>query len=207
MQTLFKISMVFFLAFGLLGFSPSAARALTMSKFKGLGATTSFVSIDWCIQTNVDIFTAEGRLKDEPGQPRLVSSVNIYISRYDFCTDTQVLYVDAVADLAEPDLQIAPRLGDAVLNTTLHVQDTVTGNSFDVAIEIAWAGMGPTTRARHNFHFGDATCKVQDRYNAVERGAVATGSVWYGSENLTPEPSVGGLLISSNGSITAIGCT
>jgi hypothetical protein len=178
-----------------------------MSKFKGLGATTSFVNIDGCVQTNVDIFTGEGLLKEGPGRPRPVSSINIYLSRYDLCTDTQVFYVDAVADLAEPDLQIAPRLGDAMLNTTLHVQDTVTGNSFDVAIEVAWEGMGATTRARHNFHFGDATCKVQDRYNAVERGAVATGNVWYATENLTPEPSVGGLLISSNGSITAIGCT
>jgi hypothetical protein len=207
MRIFLKMSIVFCLVLSLIGFSATTVQALTMSKLKGLGATTSFVSTRGCIQTNVDIFTVEGMLKDAPGSPGPVSSLNIYISRYDLCTDTQVLYVDAIADLAEPDLIIASKLENATLNTTLHVQDTISGDSFDVVIDVTWAGVGSTTRARHNFHFGDATCKVQDRYNAVERGAVATGSVSVGTENLTPEPSVGGLLISSNGSITAIGCT
>lgn len=205
MKTLIKFSIVLSLALATLG-RHTSAQALFMSKFNGYGASASFVNMEGCLQTNVDIFTNEGMLKEGQGKPKPVSNINIYISRYDLCENVQVLYVDAVTVLPEPDLQIATKLQEATLSTTLNVTDTVTGNTFDMVIDIAWVGMGPTTRARHNFRFGDATCRVQDKYNAIERGAVATGTVWYGTENLTPEPSVGGLLISSNGRITAIGC-
>jgi hypothetical protein len=141
-----------------------------------------------------------------PGKPHPFSSVNIYISQYDVCTETQLLYVDAIADLPEPDLQIDPKLNSASLNTTLNVLDTVSGNTFDITIDIAWTGIGPLTRDRHNIRFGDRDCRIHDRSNYVERAISATGSVWSETENFTPEPNVGGWLISSASNYIYFGC-
>jgi hypothetical protein len=205
MKALIKVSFFFALVVAML--LPAApAQALMSSKFRGGGVTAFFVSVEGCIQTNVDIFTGEGMRQDAPGKPQPFSSVNIYISQYDTCTETQLLYVDAITDLSEPDLQIDPKLKSARLDTTLNVLDTVTGNTFDIAIDITWTGVGPLTRDRYNFRFGDRDCRIHDRTNFVQRAISATGSVWSDTQNFTPEPTAGGWLISSNSNYIYFGC-
>jgi hypothetical protein len=205
MKSLIKISVFFALV--LMTFQPAIpAQALSMSTFKGGGAVAFFVSVEGCIQTNVDIYTAEGMVKEAPGAPQPFSSVNIYISQYDTCSATEVLYVDAIADLAELDLQIDPKLQEASLNTTLTVTDTLTGNTFDIAIDIAWTGIGPLTHDHYNFRLGDRDCRIHDRNNFAERAIIATGSVRSETQNFTPEPSAGGWLISNNSNYSYFGC-
>src|SRR5215211_3895144 len=112
----------------------STASAIGMFKFKGLGANASFSSLNGCIRTNVDVFTAEAILQTIPSKRGPFSSVDLYISQYNECENIQLLAAEGIADLGEPDLQISPKLEWATLNTTVTVQDALTGNMFDVSV-------------------------------------------------------------------------
>ena len=182
------------------------ASALDMFKFRGSGANASFSTVDGCIQTKVDVFTAEAFIQVFPGNVDPFSSVNIFISRYDVCEDIQLLVAEGVADLAEPDLEISKKLDHAMLNTTVNVLDSLTGNTFDVSVNLAWTGIGTVTHERRNFHFRDQTCLTHTRSKGTFRDAEVTGSVSVRIANFTPEPSLGATLISSNSSEMVINC-
>jgi hypothetical protein len=179
-----------------------------MFKFRGLGANASFSSIDHsgCIQTNVDVFTAEAILQTPPGRGTPFSSVNLFISRHDLCTGTPLLAAEGVADLAEADLQIDSMLNWATLNTTISMLDSLTGNTFDIFVNLNWTGVVPVTREQTNIHFGDQDCRVLNHGVGTFRGSEALGSVSDGMENLTPEGSLGALLIRSNSREISVGC-
>ena len=201
------IKLITVLSLTLLTFSQhSTASALDMFKFRGLGANTAFSTIDGCIQTTVDVFTAEARIQVFPGNVDPFSSVNIFISQYDVCDDMPLLAAEGVADLAAPDLAISKKLDRATLNTTVNVLDSLTGNTFDVSINLAWTGIEPVTHERLNFHFRDRPCLTHTRSKASFRDAEVTGSVSDGITNFTPERSLGANLISSNGSEMVIHC-
>jgi hypothetical protein len=185
----------------------SPASAASIFKFRGLGANASFSSIEGCIQTNVDVFTAEATIQVPPGRGSPFSSVNIYISQRDLCNNTQLLLAEGVTDLAEPELQISSKLISATLNTQVSMQDYLTGNVFDVTIDLAWTGVVPVTREHYNIHYGDKACKVYDRGTAVFRGSEAIATVSDGTTIFTPEPSAGAVLIRSNSANMSIGCT
>lgn len=205
MKSTIKLLTILALAFATFG-QHSTASALEMFKFRGLGANASFSTVDGCIQTNVDVFTAEAFIQVFPGNVDPFSSVNIFISQYDLCEDIQLLAAEGVADLAEPDLQISKKLNRATLNTTINVLDSLTSNTFDVSVDLAWTGIGPVTRERLNFHFQDQTCITHTRSKATLRAAEVTGNVSDGTTNFTPELSLGANLISSNGSEMVINC-
>jgi hypothetical protein len=205
MKILIKLSFV--LALVLVTLQPyTTAQASSMSKFKGESAVAFFASVDGCIQTNVDLYTAEGMAKEGSGAPRPASSINIYISQYDTCSGTQILFVDAIADQPEPALQIDPKLGQASLHTTLNVTDTLSGTTFDIAIDMTWTGFGPLRHDQYNFRLDGQDCRIHDHNNLVERAITATGSVWSETQNFTPEPSVGGWLISTNSHFQYYSC-
>ena len=207
MKAAYRILAIFVLTLATFSQHTSAS-AVEMFKFKGLGANASFSSVDssGCILTNVDVFTAEAMIKVHPGRRGPFSSVNIFLSQHDLCTDTPLLAAEGVADLAQADLQISSKLHSATLNTTVTVLDSLTGNSFDVAIDLAWTGIAPVTREHSNFHFGDQTCRFHSRFKGTFRASETSGSVSDGTLNFTPEPSIGALLVSSNSKDMAIGC-
>ena len=184
----------------------STASALGMFKFRGLGANASFSTINGCIQTNVNVFTAEAFIQVFLGNVDPFSSVNIFISQYDVCQETQLLAAEGVADLAEPDLEISKKLDQATLNAAVNVLDSLTGSTFDVSISLDWTGIGPVNHERLNFHFRDRPCLTHTRSKAGFRDAEVTGSVSDGITNFTPERSLGANLISSNGSEMVIHC-
>lgn len=186
----------------------STAEAVNLYNFRGLGANASFSSVDGCIRTNVDIFTAEATLQTSPGSGDPFSSVNIFINQYDTCTDpeTRLLTAEGVADLAESDLQIDTRLNWAQLNTVVTMVDTLSGNTFDAAIDLIWNGNAPVTREHSVLHDNLPGCIHINRFIGTFRSADAYGSVSSGMTNFTPEPSLGALLISSKSADMSIDC-
>jgi hypothetical protein len=202
----YMIKLLAILALLLATFSEhSTASAIGMFKFKGLGANASFSSIDGCIRTNVDIFTAEAVRQTIPARREPFSSVTLYISQYNECESIELLAAEGVKELAESDLQISSKLEWAALNTTVTVQ-TLTGNTFDVSIDLTWTGIAPVTREHINFQLGDKTCRTHSRGRATMRAAETIGSVSDGTMNFTPQPSLGANLISSNSAEMSIGC-
>ncbi len=203
----FKFNLLTVLTLLLATFSQhSTAMAIGMFKFRGLGANASFSSLDGCIRTNVDVFTAEATLQTIPSRRIPFSSVDLFIAQYDECQNIQLLAVEGVADLGEPDLQISPKLEWATLHTTVTVRDALTNESFDVSVNLTWADIAPVTREHILFHFGDNTCQTHSRHIATFRAAEATGSISDGTTNFAPEPSLGANLISSNSAEMSIDC-
>jgi hypothetical protein len=186
----------------------TTASALSTFKFRGLSANTSFESVDasGCIVSRLDLFTTEGMVRFAPGKSELQSSTAIFLSRYDQCTDTLLLAAEGVKDLAEPELQISSRLDSATLNTTVTMVDTLTGDTFDLSVDLSWVGIGPTRQQDSSFRFGDKVCRIMGRYKLTIRGAIATGTVTDGVTNFTPQDSFAGELISGNNREMTIGC-
>ena len=208
MKFTFRFLIVFVLAVAMFSQHASAS-AVSMFKFKGLGANASFESLDpsGCILTRVDLFTAEAMIQSPPGRKAPFSSMNLFLSQYDVCTDTPLLAAEGVKDLAEPDLQISSKLAGATLNTTITMLDSLTGNTFDLSVDLSWTGIGPLRREHSGFHFGDRECRINSRFKGTFRGAEAFGTVSDGVTNFTPEFSIAADLISSNSRDMTIGCT
>jgi hypothetical protein len=203
----YMIKLLAILALLLAAFSEhSTASAIGMFKFKGLGANASFSSIDGCIRTNVDVFTAEAVRQTIPASREPFSSVTLYISQYNECESIELLAAEGVKELAGSDLQISSKLEWAALNTTVTIQDSLTGDRFDVSIDLTWTGIAPVTREHVNFQLGDKTCRTHSRGRATMRAAETIGSVSNGTTNFTPQPSLGANLISSNSAEMSIGC-
>lgn len=207
MKTVFRFLAILSLALAALG-QPTSASAVSMFKFKGLSANTSFDSVDasGCILSRLDVFTTEAMIQSPPGRRAPQSSTAIFLSQYDLCTDMLLLAAEGVKDLAEPDLQISSRLDSATLNTTITMFDTLTGDTFDLSVDLSWLGVGPTSRQHSSFRFGDKVCRFTSRFKGTFRGAVATGTVTDGVTNFTPQNSFAGELISSNSRDMSIGC-
>ncbi len=207
MKTVFRFLAILSLALAALG-QPTSASAATMFKFKGLSANTSFDSVDssGCILSRLDVFTTEAMIRFSPGRKEPQSSTAIFLSQYNLCTDTWLLSAEGVKDLADPELQISSRLDSATLNTTITMFDTLTGDTFDLSVDLSWLGVGPTSRQHSSFRFGDKVCRIIGRFKGTFRGAVATGTVTDGVTNFTPQTSFAGELISSNSKDMSIGC-
>ena len=207
MKPVFRFLAILSLALATLG-QPTSASALSSFKFNGLSANTSFESVDasGCILSRLDVFTTEGMVRFSPGKKELQSSTAIFLTQYDLCTDTLLLAAEGVKGLAEPDLQISSRLDSATLNTTVTMVDTLTGDTFDLSVDLSWVGIGPTRRQDSSFRFGDKVCRIMGSFKLTIRNAIATGTVTDGVTNFTPQDSFAGELISSNNKDMSIGC-
>jgi len=213
MRTVFKLLAIVALTLAALGQSSTAQadgrRSVNMFKFKGLSANTSFESVDasGCILSRLDVFTAEAMVQNPPGRRAPFSGTSIFLSQYDQCTDTLLLAAEGITDLAEPDLQISPRLDSATLNTTVTMFDTLTGNTFDLSVDLSWVGVGPSSRQHSSFRFGDKDCRVISRFKGTILVAEVSGTVTDGVTNFTPQSSFYGELISSQNRDMIFGCT
>ena len=213
MRTVFKLLAIVALTLAALGQSSTAQadglRSVSMFKFKGLSANTSFESVDasGCILSRLDVFTAEAMVQNPPGRRAPFSGTSIFLSQYDQCTDTLLLAAEGITDLAEPDLQISPRLDSATLNTTVTMFDTLTGNTFDLSVDLSWVGVGPSSRQHSSFRFGDKDCRVISRFKGTILVADVSGTVTDGVTNFTPQSSFYGELISSQNRDMIFGCT
>lgn len=78
-----------------------------------------------------------------------VASVSIY--KYDSCTGTTLLDAAGLKDtLGAGEFQVSKQLDRASLTTTINVPDLVSGNSFDVNVNLDWTGKGDITRNQSN---------------------------------------------------------
>jgi len=212
MRTVFKLLAIFVLALAALGQSSTAQanglRSVSMFKFKGLSANTSFDSVDTSgfILSNLDVFTTEAMIQFSPGKKAPQSSTAIFLSQYNLCTDTLLLAAEGVKDLAEPDLQISSKLQGATLNTTITMFDMLTGNTFDLSVDLSFLGVGPSSQQHSNIRFGDKVCRVISRFKGTFLVAEVAGTVSDGVTNFTPQSSFAGELISSKSRDMSIGC-
>lgn len=177
-------------------------------KFRGEGASAIFSSADssGCVWTDVYVNADEGIFQSPPGKGNASSGVVLFISRYDACTDTQLLAAEGFSLLADPEFQVFGNLNSATLSAVVNVFDYVSATNFDVFIDLSWEGSGSIIRQSSHSHFDAPGCKVNSRFIGSFRPAVATGSVSDGITNYTPEPSLGYDIYQAKSGDLFIGC-
>lgn len=181
-------------------------------RFKGQAADAFFSSFDpsGCIQTFVFIFAVDEASisHDPPGKPNSFSGSGAFftISKFDFCTNTQLMGVvcSNSAPLADADFQvIGKKLGSAELNATLECFDFVSGSSFDGFVDVDWTPIGDPVTERRHFHLVSPGLIVNERINSTSRPAELSGSVSDGITNLIADfELIGNISSVKDGSVT-----
>ena len=170
-----------------------AAGAETLHvSFDGLIAEATFSSTDpsGCIQTVVFVFADDGRFRTGTGRLEKASTATVAVSKFDVCTQTDLLFADGFAVLAPGQFQIDGKFTAASLTATIEVFDFVSGASFPVNISVGWTGVGDTFSAKQRSHETFPGFKVFKRFDGTGRPAAAAGIVSDGTTNLTPEPAL-----------------
>jgi hypothetical protein len=186
---------------------PLRAQAGSIFHFSGKNAQAFFTSLDStnCVETDVFVFAEDTKFQQPPGRGSPESDANLGISKYDSCTQTQLINAFGFAFLGPTDLQIVRTLGSATLNTTIDVFDSVSGNSFSVSVSLTWTAFGvPTLENFHDF-FKTQGFIVDEHFHGTTRAANASGTVSDGTTNFTPQASIDALLASVRSGSVFIG--
>ena len=204
MKTTLKLLMVLVLALTTFMQHSSASAASTF-KFRDEGAFAFFSSVDGCILTDVSIFASDSNSQTPPGPGSPSSGTGLFISQYNLCTGEQLLGAEGFAPLADPDFQISGRFESATLSATVSVFDYVSGNTFDVFVDLTWTGVGSLSREGFKFRSHLPGCKVHTRFRGTFRSAEVSGTVSDGTTNFTLEPGSGAISLTKGGDVV-IGC-
>jgi hypothetical protein len=204
-----RLLVVVLLAVALMGLVlPEAAQAADVFRFSGTSAHATFSTTDGCIRTLVSLSANDQNIQSPPGPGSASSVANVFISVFDFCTGTDLIFAFGGAELADPEFQVAPSLDSATLNTTIGVVDLESGSSFNVSVAMSWTGSGDVTREPTHIHFGSPGFIFNGHSNGASRDADASGAVIepVTNTNFTPGPSLfAGILSAMSGEVIVIG--
>ena len=172
-------------------FTTSAPRAHAASgttfvfRFHGMAAQADFDSLspDGCIDTFVFVDGSQNTVNEQT-----FSRADVFIGRFDLCTNTQLLA--AFGSTGSPTFQIDKKLLSASLSATISVFDSVSGNTFNVSVSVAWTSTSAIAHEIQTFHFHTKAFTENAHFNADFRDANASGTISDGTTNFTPSPSV-----------------
>lgn len=186
------------LSLGLLALNPAALAAaatdkVTVENLRGPLVNASFSVTDpsGCIQT--DTFVTANRPTDQqlPGRGTTTGIGAVNVFEYDACTDSVLLQAVGETDtLQASEFQVSNQFDWAWLRTTITLTNIDTGDLFDVAVDVAWAGTSNIYRSHSNTNdlYGGG-CHVLNRWKGTGRTAIASGQVTDGVTNFTPAPT------------------
>ena len=134
------------------------------------------------------VFAVAGRVKDGPGQPAADFFAEVFIDQFDFCTETGLISAFGTTTLSAGEFQIDKKITSATLNTTIEVEDFLSGTSFPVDVNVSWTGTGDPFREKDHSQIKTPTFKLNSHFDGTFRDAEASGTVSDGTTNFTPEP-------------------
>jgi hypothetical protein len=168
----------------------------------------SFSSTDatGCVATEVFVSANSGTEQDLPNTTRYsLASVQLY--QYDSCTGATLRDASGLRYALTPGaFQVSRQLDQARLQTTIAVSDVVSGNTFDVIVDVVWSGTSQIIRSHSNTNEIYPGCHIINRWKGSGRDAIATGTVSSGSGNFTPAPSDGAEIGSVIEGFEIMGC-
>jgi hypothetical protein len=211
MKTIMKVFAVIALIAATFSYSSNASAGGgggSPSRYKGLGASAFFSSVDesGCIFTQTSVFANEQTVRSQPGPSSPMSFVSVFISMYDSCTGTQLFSADGWALLAAPDLEVSRQLDSATLNATITMFEYVSGGTFDVYVNLAWAGVSPIGHEMSQFHYRFDGCQQKSQNNGTFRLAQVSGSVSDGGTEYASAQFTDARIFSSKGGTIIHGC-
>lgn len=209
MKTTIKLFIVFALALAAFSQHSSVnAGGGQAFNFKGPSVLASFYSASGCIVTEVFVIATESRVQGQPGPADTLSYASTTVWQYDSCTDTPLLYAyGSTSPLSGSELQISKQLNSATLNTTVNLFDEVSGNTFDVVLNLSWNGVGPLSREHSTTHFRAPGCITNSRFQSKSRPAEVAGSVSDGLVSFTSGADASASLHMVKNGTVVIGCT
>jgi hypothetical protein len=177
-------------------------------RFKGLGASAYFSSSDpsGCVYTDGSVFANEQMTLNTPGAHNAFSGVSLFISQYDACTGTQLLAADGYSSLAGPELVVSKKLDSAALNATVSMYDYVSGNSFDVWVNLDWTGVSSIGHRTNQSQYKFERCHQKYQDNSAFRFAQVSGSISDGVTEFAGAPASYADIFSSKGGSVSTGC-
>lgn len=167
-----------------LQFMSPIAPGATVMKYKGEAATAFFSQTsDGCLYTDTYLFAGAGKLQNPPGAPEANNWANVSVYRYDSCTGTWLTGASGSVAINNATFQIDQQLNAAHLQTTVPMYDWMTGASFNLAVDLTWAGNGDLTRSKSQNQYQSPGCKFKSQFNGSFRSAVASGTISDGATN------------------------
>jgi hypothetical protein len=186
---------------------PAAARPeIHRFIFQGMFANAAFSSVDetGCVATDVFVGGMDGNIKMD-GQPDATSEAFVDLLRFDLCTGEQLLAASGFTTLPPDELVIDPALSQATLDTTLVVEDFVSGDTFRVDVSITWTASGEASSQKGISYFKSPDGRIFSFFMGTFLNADASGSVTAMDTNFTPEPSIFAQLANAiNGDVSII---
>ncbi len=170
-------------------FTTSAPRAHAASgttfvfRFHGSSAFAFFDNLSGCIDTSVSVDGFQNTVNKQT-----TSGADIFIDQFNICTSTELLAAEG--STLNANFQVGKKLVSASLNTTISVTDFVSGNTFDVSVNLTWTSTSAIAHEISSFHFHTKGFTENAHFNADFRDANASGTVSAGTTNFTPSQSV-----------------
>ena len=174
-----------------LAVTPAAAKTETLHfKSQGRFADASFGTFDetGCIETFVHVTAQDGRVQRD-GEPDVQSIATVHIEQVNHCTSEFLVLAFGLAVLAPDEFIIDHQLNQAVLATTIFVDEFVTGMTVPVDVNVTWTGVGPTSTFKVHSHIKEPGFQFNRHAMGAFRNAQATGTVSGLGINFTPEPA------------------
>lgn len=169
----------------------AASTKVTVVNLRGplVNATFSVTDPSGCIETDTFVSANLPSYQQLPSPPVTTGVASVSIFEYDACTDTTILDATGLTEaLPAGSLQVSKQLDQASLRMTLPMTDIDTGATFSVDVDVVWVGTSTIYRddVNSNDLYGKG-CHVLNRWKGSGRTAEASGSVFDGVTNYTPE--------------------
>jgi hypothetical protein len=78
------------------------------------------------------------------------SAVEVFIEQADICQDELLLNAESTTAVSASEFQIDKKLESARLTKTVELMDSVSGNSFDVSVDLTWTATGQPEVTRNS---------------------------------------------------------
>jgi len=187
---------------------PAVAQAAQIQHIQGPSVWVVFSSSQGCVETSVFANFNPYRVQSPPGSGVTQENSSVVaISQFDTCQSIQLVdaYGSGGVGVDLPgggESYIGKGLEFARLKTIIPAIDQVSGNTYDVSIDLTWAAIGPPIRTNSHSHFKAPGFTVNEHFNGTNREAECSGTVDYGTGNLTPDVSIGAnILIVKSGRV------
>ena len=148
--------------------------------------------IEGCITTTVELLALDQVLRESPGSEQPDQAIVIDIEQENTCGQEPVTLLSArgQSDLSNADFQVAKKLESASLVATVEVADGVSGNSFDVFIDVAWLVTTPLERVHEKFFSRDPDGFFHAQDRGTFRDADVIGTISDGTTNFLQSATV-----------------
>ena len=164
---------------------PAMGQSKESVRYKGRLAEAGFSSVQGCVGT--EVFVTAQDPKKRRGSQNTPSEASVSIFRFDACapepgpegpgSESLLTAAFGMTTLGANDFVVDKDLGTAALDTSVRMQDQVSGNSFIVNVDLSWRATAAPRPFKERYSYETTGFSFSGRVKGVARTAIASGSV------------------------------